>query len=171
MVTHSLSISTSSASTGGHFINGKLRELYTRLGVDQVTTFHSFDWIGFLLDPDDEHIVELNDAVQRITVDWQQRINVFRNVIVPMEPADAAVGGRKRDARRERWRSAMKSTDAGYVNKNEQEVVRRTDRPGNDHGQRVYLVRCRKCNAEYGANGSDIWIRKCPLCQGGKPGL
>ncbi len=144
--------------------------LYTRLGVDQVTTFNSFDWIGFLVDPDDEHIVELSHAVQRITVEWQQRINVFRNAIVPMERADAAVVKRKRDARRERWSSAMKSTDAGYVNKNEQEVVSRTDRP-NDHGQRVYLLRCRKCHAEYGANGSDIWIRKCPLCQGGKPGL
>jgi len=28
-----------------------------------------------------------------------------------------------------------------------------------------------QCGHEYGANGSDIFQRKCPKCQGGKPGI
>lgn len=63
------------------------------------------------------------------------------------------------------------TTRIGYRNRNEQVVVRRTDRPGNDHGQWVYVLRCGKCQGEYGANGSDIFQRKCPKCQGGAAGL
>src|SRR5207247_1644230 len=80
------------------FISGKLRELYVHLGVDRVTTFNSFDWIGFLLDSRDEHVVKLSEAEHRIAVGWHHRIRVSRNVIVPMSPADAAEGERKRDA-------------------------------------------------------------------------
>ncbi len=63
------------------------------------------------------------------------------------------------------------TTEPGYTNRNCQEVIRRTDRAGTDHLQHVYEMRCRKCGHRYGANGSDIWQRKCPKCQGGKPGL
>jgi hypothetical protein len=70
---------------------------------------------------------------------------------------------------RRRQRS-MGTTRIGFVNRNDQTVVRATGLPGTDHLQRVYALRC-KCGHEYGANGSDIWLRKCPVCQGGKPGL
>ncbi|TXM65783.1 hypothetical protein [Methylobacterium sp. WL120] len=63
------------------------------------------------------------------------------------------------------------TTEIGYVNRNDQEVIRRTDEPGTDHMQKVYVLRCRPCGAEYGANGSDIHIRLCPSCAGGRPGL
>lgn len=63
------------------------------------------------------------------------------------------------------------STNPGYVNRNDQVVVRRTDLPGTDHLQRVYELCCRRCNHRYGANGSDIFQRKCPSCQDGAPGL
>ena len=59
----------------------------------------------------------------------------------------------------------------GYSNRNRQTVVRATDLPGNDHLQRIYVLRCGACEREYGANGSDIHLRKCPACQGGAPGL
>ena len=36
--------------------------------------------------------------------------------------------------------------------------------PGTDHGQRVYVLKCGRCDREYGANGSDIWLRRCPYC-------
>ncbi len=63
------------------------------------------------------------------------------------------------------------TTRPGYVNKNGQTVLRRTDIPGNDHLQVVHVLQCGKCESEYGANGSDIWQRRCPKCGGGKPGL
>jgi hypothetical protein len=63
------------------------------------------------------------------------------------------------------------STEPGYVNRNEQEVVRATDLPGTDHLQRVYELRCRRCDHRYGSNGSDNFQRKCPDCQEGAPGL
>jgi hypothetical protein len=63
------------------------------------------------------------------------------------------------------------STQAGFRNRNGQTVLRSTGLPGTDHGQSIYQLRCGHCNNEYGANGSDIFHRKCPQCQGGMPGL
>jgi hypothetical protein len=68
-------------------------------------------------------------------------------------------------------RGAAGTTVPGYANRNDQRVLRKTDRPGNDHNQRIYILSCGKCGDEYGANGSDIWLRRCPACQGGAPGL
>ena len=64
-----------------------------------------------------------------------------------------------------------KTTVPGYCNRNNQVVVRETDVPGNDHNQYVYVLRCANCGHEYGANGSDVWQRRCPTCDGGAPGL
>ena len=66
-----------------------------------------------------------------------------------------------------------KTTEIGYVNKNDQKVIEKTDLPGTDHNQRIYVLCCcrDRCGHEYGANGSDIWQRKCPECQRGAPGL
>lgn len=64
-----------------------------------------------------------------------------------------------------------KTTEPGYTNDHGQTVVRRTEHAGTDHGQTVYVLRCGKCRHEYGANGSDIWERKCPKCGRGRPGL
>ena len=63
------------------------------------------------------------------------------------------------------------TTQPGYVNRNNQQVVRGTGIPGTDHLQYVYILLCGICSNEYGANGSDIHIRKCPHCQNGAPGL
>ena len=64
-----------------------------------------------------------------------------------------------------------RTTEPGYVNKNGQTVLRRTSITGNDHNQFVYVLRCSACRHEYGANGSDVWQRKCPECGDGAPGL
>jgi Zn finger protein HypA/HybF involved in hydrogenase expression len=37
--------------------------------------------------------------------------------------------------------------------------------------QYVYQMGCSECGTVYGANGSDIHIRKCPKCQGGATGM
>lgn len=63
------------------------------------------------------------------------------------------------------------STRPGFTNTNGQTVVAPTSLRGTDHGQSVYVLRCRHCDEQYGANGSDIWLRNCPKCQGGRPGL
>lgn len=67
--------------------------------------------------------------------------------------------------------SRGKTTSVGYANKHDQEVVRDTGRPGNHHNQTIYVLKCRRCGAEYGANGADIWLRRCPKHDGGAPGL
>ena len=67
--------------------------------------------------------------------------------------------------------NASGTTEPGYTNRNGQVVVRATDLPGTDHAQRIYVLRCTKCRGEYGANGTDIFERKCPACQGGAPSL
>src|SRR5262245_57361390 len=48
------------------------------------------------------------------------------------------------------------TTSRGYVNQNEQVVIRDTGLPGTDHLQRVYVLHCALCDHVYGANGSDI---------------
>ncbi|TNE65001.1 MAG: hypothetical protein EP336_13880 [Rhodobacteraceae bacterium] len=63
------------------------------------------------------------------------------------------------------------TTASGFRNRNGQIVIRATGEPGNDHNQRVYQLACEHCGLNYGANGSDIFQRKCPACGGGKPGL
>jgi len=63
------------------------------------------------------------------------------------------------------------TTSPGYENRNGQIVIRNTGLPGTDHLQYIYELECRHCRRRYGANGTDIHERKCPFCQGGKPGL
>lgn len=63
------------------------------------------------------------------------------------------------------------TTAIGYRNPNGQEVVRATGEKGTDANSYVYELRCSNCSNLYGANGTDIWQRKCPKCQGGKKGL
>ena len=69
--------------------------------------------------------------------------------------------------------SKRKTTAPGYRNKNGQVNLSRTEPPrrGTDYGQHIYILHCLGCGRNYGANGSDIWQRKCPYCQGGTPGL
>lgn len=63
------------------------------------------------------------------------------------------------------------TTKPGYVNSNGQITIRNMNQPGNDHLQHAYQVACSTCGYNYGANGSDLHDRKCPKCQGGRPGL
>jgi hypothetical protein len=63
------------------------------------------------------------------------------------------------------------TTAPGYTNPNGQTVVRETAMRGTDHNQRIYVLRCTICGIEYGVNGSDIFQRRCPNCQKGRPGL
>jgi Zn finger protein HypA/HybF involved in hydrogenase expression len=68
-------------------------------------------------------------------------------------------------------REAKGTTDPGYENPNGQVVLRNTGIRGTDFGQYVYELQCKHCGQQYGANGSDIHERKCPVCQGGRSGI
>ena len=63
----------------------------------------------------------------------------------------------------------MSTTEVGYINKNNQRNNGRTDKPGTDFGQWFYDMECLDCGHKYHANGHDVWLRKCPKCQGGRP--
>jgi hypothetical protein len=73
---------------------------------------------------------------------------------------------------------AISTRKPGDINPNDQILIARTDRPGTDHQQYVWVLFCARrhpdsaiCGHRYGANGSDFHVRKCPSCQGGAPGL
>lgn len=61
-----------------------------------------------------------------------------------------------------------KSTEIGYVNKNNQRNNGITPHEGTDNNQYFYEMECLNCGHKYYSNGSDIWQRKCPACQGGR---
>lgn len=65
------------------------------------------------------------------------------------------------------------TTQIGYVNSNNQRCQGHRGYPGNDHLQKAYRMEClnEDCGNTYGANGSDVFQRKCPRCQGGAPGI
>lgn len=63
----------------------------------------------------------------------------------------------------------LKPTEPGYVNRNNQRNNGRSDERGSDNKQWFYFMECLNCGEKYKANGSDIFQRKCPACQGGKP--
>jgi hypothetical protein len=62
-------------------------------------------------------------------------------------------------------------TTIGFRNREGQQVIRKTDRPGGAPGQRVFILHCTVCDHEYGADGCDIYDRLCPKCQDGPPSL
>jgi hypothetical protein len=63
------------------------------------------------------------------------------------------------------------TTKIGYINKHQQKNHGRTGALGTDYANYTYKMECLSFGTFYGANGSDIWQRRCPKCDGGKPGL
>jgi hypothetical protein len=84
------------------------------------------------------------------------------------EEPDQAKAKFRTDAMRD---STRRTTEPRYTNRNGQTVLRKTAEHSNDHNQRVNVLRCGACAHEYGANGSDIFQRRCPKSQGGAMGL
>jgi len=64
------------------------------------------------------------------------------------------------------------TTAAGYVNENGQKNLGRVEpkEAGTDNKQYVHVMNCTKCGCIYGSNGTDIFQRKCPICQNGEKG-
>ncbi|MEN8136635.1 MAG: hypothetical protein ABFS18_14045 [Thermodesulfobacteriota bacterium] len=63
------------------------------------------------------------------------------------------------------------TTQIGYINRKNQKNHGHMNLQGNDHGALAYKLECLLCGHIYGANGTDIFQRKCPACQNGKPGI
>ncbi len=59
----------------------------------------------------------------------------------------------------------------GDKNRNTQRLLRITEARGTDHNSYVWILKCGACGHIYGCNNTDAFQRKCPACQGGKPGL
>lgn len=89
-------------------------------------------------------------------------------------PASREAAGLPSDRAPVKKRSGKgKTLEIGRINSNGQELIRATGLPGNHPNQKLYVMRCTAagCGHTYGANGADVWLRKCPRCQGGQPGL
>lgn len=60
-------------------------------------------------------------------------------------------------------------TRTGSINRNKQRNNGKTGEVGTDYGQWFYEMECLNCFYKYKSNGTDIFQRKCPNCQGGRP--
>lgn len=58
----------------------------------------------------------------------------------------------------------MKTTDAGYINKNNQKNLGYKGVSETHYNQRFFEMECLDCGHKYLANGCDVWLRKCPNC-------
>lgn len=58
----------------------------------------------------------------------------------------------------------IKTTDAGYINKNNQKNLGLRGVSETHYNQRFFEMECLDCGHKYLANGCDIWLRKCPNC-------
>ncbi len=65
------------------------------------------------------------------------------------------------------------TTRIGFVNRNNQKCGGHRGVAGTDHGQFAYRMACLNptCRHIYGTNGTDVFQRKCPKCQGGRDGI
>ncbi len=55
------------------------------------------------------------------------------------------------------------SLNVGEVNKNGQQVTEKTALKSSTHAfAKVWMMKCTRCGYEYGANGCDAHIRRCP---------
>lgn len=149
-------------------IRTKLTQLYEAFEIEHFTSLSTFDWIALLVTNADR-TVELGQATHRIMVEWATGIYVANNVVIPVSATPAEIKARPERAIRKQI--TRLTTAVGFINRNGQEVVRKTDLPGTDHGQSIYVLRCGACESDYGTNGSTIYLAKCPSCQGGAVGL
>ena len=58
----------------------------------------------------------------------------------------------------------MKTTDAGYINKNNQKNLGYRGISETHYNQKFFEMECLDCGHRYMANGCDVWLRKCPSC-------
>lgn len=126
-----------------------LKKMAEEMGAKDIEIDCERGEISFVADSDT--IDDKIDAVNQALLDRGMRAKMLREKVSSTE-----------------GNMVQKSTDTGYTNKNNQRNAGRTDEPGTDNNQFFYKMECLNCGYEYRANGSDIWQRKCPKCQGGR---
>lgn len=67
--------------------------------------------------------------------------------------------------------SSERPTDVGYENLNEQVMQRRSGAAWTSAADAVYVLKCKRCDAEYGVRAADILLRRCPGCMDASAGL
>ena len=65
---------------------------------------------------------------------------------------------------RRSFEAIMKTTDAGYINKNNQKNLGYRGVSETHYNQSFFEMECLDCGHKYMANGCDVWLRKCPEC-------
>jgi len=88
------------------------------------------------------------------------------NKVLPRRQPTTNTGNHFRDG-------SGKTTVIGYINRNNQKCLGTRGVLGNGHGALSYKLYCLNgnCGHKYGANGTDVFLRKCPKCQSGRPGI
>ena len=59
----------------------------------------------------------------------------------------------------------MKTLEVGYINRNRQKNLGYRGKSETHYNQRFFEMECLDCGHRYFANGCDVWLRKCPVCQ------
>jgi hypothetical protein len=136
----------------GTIVQQRFEEMTRVLGTSDLHAISSSQ-VAFLLAAQPAHALRITRALDAIRPRWGDGLKVTSHIA----PAAPSAAGR--------------TTTPGFINRNSQRVIRKTDLPGNDHQQRVYELECGHCSTRYGSNGSDIFQRKCPSCMSGRPGL
>lgn len=89
-----------------------------------------------------------------------------------LDSQNVRVGTKRLFSKASRFRDGDgKTTKIDYLNRNNQLNCGHRNIPGTDNNAIAYKLECQFCSYEYGSNGTDIFQRKCPNCQGGRPGI
>jgi len=109
-----------------------------------------------------ESLSEAKKLIRKLAPEYDERPRGIRGIPdagVPDRPVAGFISG------------STETTRIGFVNRNHQRCGGHRGTLGTDHGQFAYRMECLKCGCVYGANGADVFERKCPDCQGGLPGI
>lgn len=156
------------------YVRGRLAEASARLEGTRRCFVLARGGVDYFCFPQPQHEAALERAFRELA----RAEGGFRFVAydltdggAPDTPALPVYGAATRVDEKKRERRSGNSTTTGAVNRNEQIVLGPSDAAPSLHGQRVYTMRCGRCDHRYGANGCDVFQRKCPNCQGGAAGI
>lgn len=97
---------------------------------------------------------------------------IMENMGYQLDSQNVKLGTQRLFSKASRFRDGEgKTTKIGYVNRNNQLNHGHRNIQGTDNNAVAYRLECQFCGYNYGSNGTDVFQRKCPKCQGGKPGI
>jgi hypothetical protein len=93
--------------------------------------------------------------------DRERRVKINAKMLVVFQ-----VRAERRDM--EEFKSGSRpTTHIGYVNRRKQKCLGSRGRDGSNHFQTTYKLESLICGHFYGSNDMDVFLRKCPVRQGG----